>query len=132
MSQDTVLDTLKEVIVGTSPFRIAASTSLTLTCKSKSFSVTATGTIISAVSSKRLKIFSVKLVTSAALSVNFRDGASTALEGAMPLIANGGFTEVVNPPFFLFGTTAGNSLDLVVTGTGTVAGRVSYWDDDAA
>ena len=101
------------------------------TLKSASFSLTATGTVVGAVGGKRLKVYAVKLVVSAAISVNFRDGGATALEGAQSLAANGGFVESLNPPAFLFGTTAGNSLDLVISGTGTAAGRVSYWDDDA-
>lgn len=100
------------------------------TLKSGAFSLSASGTVVSAVSGKRIKVYAVKLVVSAGLNVNFRDGASTNLEGSMALAANGGFVEFVNPPNFLFATTAGNSLDLVVSGTGTVAGRVSYWDDD--
>ena len=102
------------------------------TLKSASFSLTATGTVVSAVGGKRLKVYAIKLVVSAAISVNFRDGGATALEGAQSLAANGGFVESLNPPAFLFGTTAVNSLDLVISGTGTAAGRVSYWDDDGA
>ena len=98
--------------------------------KSAGFSLSSTGAVVSSVSGKRIKVYAVKLVASAAMNVNFRDGASTSLEGAMALAANGGFVEFVNPPNFLFATGAGNSLDLVVSGTGSVAGRVSYWDDD--
>lgn len=101
------------------------------TLKTVAFSLSATGTVVAAVASKRLKVYAVKLVVSAALSVNFRDGGSTNLEGAQSLALNGGFVESVNPPAFLFATTAGNSLDLVISGVGTAAGRVSYWDDDA-
>ncbi len=98
--------------------------------KSASFSLSATGTVVPAVSGKKIKVYAVKLVASAAISVNFRDGASTNLEGSMALAANGGFVEFVNPPNFLLASAAGNSLDLVVSGAGTAAGRVSYWDDD--
>lgn len=101
------------------------------TLKSTSVSLSATGTAISAVTGKKLKVYAVKLVVSAAISVNWRDGASTGLEGAQALAANGGYVESVNPPAFLFATSAGNSLDLDISGTGTAAGRVSYWDDDA-
>lgn len=102
------------------------------TLKSSSFSLTATGTVITAVASKRLKVYAYKLVCSAAITVNWRDGASTALEGGQAFAANGGAVENVDPPSFVFATTAGNSLDLVISGTGTAAGRVSYWDDDSA
>ena len=102
------------------------------TLKSASFSLSATGSVVSAVASKRIKVYAVKLIVSAAISVNFRSGGATALEGAQPIAANGGFIESVNPPAFLFGTTAGESLDLVISGTGTASGRISYWDDDNA
>ena len=98
--------------------------------KSAAFSLSATGTVVTGVSGKRIKVYAVKLVAAANLNVNFRDGASTNLEGSMALAANGGFVEFVNPPNFLFATAVGNSLDLVVSGTGAAAGRVSYWDDD--
>lgn len=102
------------------------------TLKTAVVSLSATGTVVAAVASKRIKVYAVKVICSAAISVNWRDGASTALEGAQAIALNSGFVENVNPPAFLFGTTAGNSLDLVITGIGTAAGRVSYWDDDAS
>lgn len=102
------------------------------TLKSASFSLAATGTVVAAVASKRIKVYAIKLNVSAAISVNFRSGGATALEGAQPMAAKATYTESVKPPAFLFGTTAGQSLDLVITGTGTAAGRVSYFDDDAA
>jgi hypothetical protein len=101
------------------------------TYKSVAFSLSSTGTVVSSVASKRIKVFSVKMIASAALSVNFRDGASTNLEGAQPLAANAGYIESVFPTAYLFATSAGNSLDLVITGGGTASGRVSYWDSDA-
>lgn len=100
------------------------------TLKTASFALTATGTVVNAVANKRIKVYAVKLVTSAAISVNWRSGAATGLEGAQTLPANGGYTESVNPPAFLFATVAGESLDLVLS-AGNAAGRVSYWDDDA-
>ena len=104
------------------------------TLKSAPFSLTATGTVVSAVASKRLKVYAVKLAAASALGITvaFRDGASTPLEGAHTITNGGSLTETVDPPAFLFATSAGNSLDLVMTGIGTAAGRVSYWDDDAA
>ena len=101
------------------------------TIKVASISLSATGTVIPAVASKRIKVFACKVVCGAALSLNWRDGANLNLEGVQALPLNGGYAESVNPPAFLFGTTAGNSLDLVITGVGSVGGRLSYWDDDA-
>ena len=102
------------------------------TLKTIAVSLSSTGNAIAAVATKKLKVYAVKLVCSAALSIYFRDGGSTALEGAQSIAANGGYVESINPPAFLFTTSAGNSLDLVISGTGTVAGRISYWDDDVS
>jgi hypothetical protein len=102
------------------------------TLKSVPFSLGSTGTIISGVSGKVLKIYAAKCIVSAAISINFRDGASTNIEAAMPLAANGGYVEAVTPPHFLFKTSLSNGLDMVITGAGTVSGRISYWDDDEA
>lgn len=101
------------------------------TLESAVVSLTATGTIVAAVSGKRIKAYAICLSVSAALSFNWRDGASTNLTGLQPFGINGGYTMVVTPPEFIFGTTAGNSLDLVISGSGTIAGWVSYWTDDA-
>lgn len=98
--------------------------------KTAAFSLAATGTVIAAVPGKVLKVYAIKCIVSAALSINFRDGASTDLEGAMPLAANGGYVESVTPPHYILITTQGNSLDLVITGAGTASGRVSYFDSD--
>jgi hypothetical protein len=99
--------------------------------KTKDFSLNANGTIIAAVAGKVIKVCGVKLVLSLAGTVAFRDGASTPLEGSMSLAANAGFVEDINPPDYLLKTTAGNSLDLTVSGGGVAAGRITYWDTDA-
>ena len=119
---------------GTGPVSVLPSARLpvelsTQTLKSAAFSLSATGTVVSAVVGKKIRVYAVKLVVSAAISVNFRDGATTALEGAMPLAANGGFVEIIPPPFYVFQTTVGNSLDLVISGTGTASGRISFWEE---
>lgn len=101
------------------------------TLLSASFALSGTGTVVNAVAGKRIKVYAAKVVVNAAIGVSFRDGGSTPLEGSQSLAANGGFIEQVTPPDFLFATSQGNSLDLVVAGSGTAAGRVSYWSDDA-
>jgi hypothetical protein len=100
--------------------------------KSSPFSLSATGTVVSAVPNRRIKVFAVKLAASAAITVLWRDGASENLEGAQSMPIAGNYVEFVSPPVFLFATSAGNSLDLVIAGIGTAAGRVSYWDSDLA
>mgnify|MGYP001584261292 CR=1 FL=1 len=102
------------------------------TLKTAKFSLTATGTVVSAVGGKRIKAYAYKIVVSAAISVKWRDGAITDLEDLQSLALSGGEAESIMPPAFLFGTTAGNSLDLVISGVGTAAGRVSYFDDDGS
>lgn len=102
------------------------------TVKTATISLSATGHIVSAVSSKRIKVFAIVLNVDAALSVNFRSGNSAALQGVMALAANGGYTIAVNPPAFVLQTAAGEALDLVISGTGNACGHVCYWDDDAS
>lgn len=96
--------------------------------KSAVIDLSATGDVVAAVAGKQIRVFAVVLVCDAALAVNFRDGASTALEGAQAYAANGGRAECVNPPYHLFKTTAGNALALVISGTGNVRGRISYFE----
>ena len=112
-------------------FIVATDSGSGKTLKVASISLSATGTVVPAVASQRIKVYAAKLVCGAALTVNWRDGASLNLEGGQAYAINGGSVEAVNPPAFLFQTTAGNSLDLVITGVGSVGGRVSYWDNDA-
>lgn len=102
------------------------------TLKSAKFSLTATGSVVAAVASKRIKVYAYKLVVSAAVAVKWRSGASTDLEDLQPLALSGGEAESIMPPAFLFGTVAGESLDMVISGIGTVSGRISYFDDDAS
>ena len=129
----TITGPVAATVTGTTITNTVAMTqSLTQTLKSKAFALGQTTAVVVAVPGKRIKVYAVKLVVSAALSVNWRDGATGVdIEGAQALSINGGFVESVNPPAFLFGTTAGLGLDLVVTGIGTAAGRVSYFEEDA-
>jgi len=103
-----------------------------ITLKTASVNLSATGTVVNAITGKKIKVYAVKLVCSAALTINWRDGSTNNLEGGQSFAANGGYVESVNPPAYLFATSPGNSLDLVISGTGTVGGRVSYWDDDTS
>ena len=103
------------------------------TLKTSAFTLGSTGTVVSAVAGKRIKVYAVKLFSSASgtVTVNFRDGNTTNIEGGQTLAASSGYTETINPPYSLFSTSSGTSLDLVTVGTGTVGGRISYWDDDS-
>ncbi len=103
------------------------------TLKSAVINVTATGNVIAAVASNTLQVYAYAYTTSAAnMTVTWRDGATTLLSGPYQLGANPfGVAESVNPPAFLFKTGSGNALAIVVGGTGTVGGRVSYWEETA-
>ena len=105
----------------------------TRTIKNKVVNISATGPVIDAVNGKRIKVFSILIIVSAPITINFRDGASTALEGAQPYTANAGYTRDISPinGDFIIATSAGNSLDIVISGVGTVTGGISYWDDDS-
>lgn len=91
------------------------------------FSKTTTGTVVASVANKRIYVYAIKHVVSANISTKWRSGASTDLEDNQPYLASGGYIEAVPPPAYLFRTNYGESLDLVVTGTGTASGRISYW-----
>jgi hypothetical protein len=101
-----------------------------ITLKTIPVDLAATDTVVVGVATKIIKVYAVKLIVSADMSINFRDGGATDIEGAMPLLANAGYVESVTPPLYLFRTTAGNDLDLVIGGVGKVTGRISYWDSD--
>jgi hypothetical protein len=76
---------------------------------------------------KKIVVHGLKLNVDAALTVNFTDGSGgTAIEGTQDYAANGGFTESVTPPEFLFECSAGADLELTISGTGTVAGTIRY------
>ena len=98
------------------------------TLKSAAISLSASGIVVAAVTNKKICVYSVKLVASAACTVKFSSNGSTDLEGAQSLSANGGFTETVQPPDYLFETADGESLNLIITGSTNVGGRVSYFE----
>jgi hypothetical protein len=87
----------------------------------------ATGTVIAAVTGKRIYVYSLKQIVDAALSTKWRSGGATDLEENQAIVSGGGYVEAVTPPAWLFRTVSGESLDLVITGTGNAAGRLSYW-----
>lgn len=102
-----------------------------LSYKTARFGLSATGTVVSAVSNKRIKVYGINFAVSAAVGAMLRDGgAGQSVPGLWPFAANGGLTQSVAPPAFLFATSPGNSLDMVLTASGA-AGLISYWDDDA-
>ena len=101
-----------------------------ITLKSAQFQTTSSVVVVAPVVGKRIKVYATRINASANVSVRFTD-TGVPLEGNQALLSRAVTTESVNPPAFLFATSPGGSLNLAITGNATVAGRVSYWDDDA-
>jgi len=105
------------------------------TLKRAVVSLTASGTIVAAVASKVTKVyaFSVQSLNDS-MTLQITDGSGgSALDQLWTLNTREGIMgSAVNPPSFLFKTTANTILYATITGTGTLKIAVSYWDDDAA
>lgn len=99
-----------------------------LTPKFKEIDAATSGdnTILAAVTSKKIRVVSLYLVASAAVTVRFESGASgTALSGQMQLAANGGFVLPYNPVGW-FETASGVLLNLELSGAISVDGGFTY------
>lgn len=104
------------------------------TLKTAAVALTATGTVVAAVTGKRIKVYRYAIQSrNDTMTVRFRDGGAGSAIGMEWLLntREGVSSGAVDPPNFLFATTAGNSLDAIVSGTGTVWVEVQYFDDDA-
>ena len=87
-----------------------------------------TFTLQSAVSGKRLVVYSVTIVSDAAISITFKSG-STSITGAIPVAENGGFADSFGDG--LFEVAAGEDFDVTLTGTcPAVGGYYSYRETD--
>lgn len=98
-------------------------------------SLTATGDVVAAVAGKRIKVYRYAIQSrNVGMTAQFRDGAAGSLLGLRwGLDAREGVeSPCASPPDWLFATTAGNALQAVIGGTGTVDIEVNVWDDDAA
>ena len=83
-------------------------------------------TLVAAVSSKKIRVLSLFLVASAAVTVRVESGAGgTALTGQMQLAANGGFVLPFNPVGW-FETAATTLLNLELSGAISVDGSLVY------
>ena len=89
--------------------------------------------VVAATAGRRIKVYAYALQSTGTVSAKLRDGAAgsdltldwsfQAREGVAP--------PAVKPPAYLFATTAGNDLQLVLSNSITTGVEVSYWDDDA-
>jgi len=87
--------------------------------------------IVAAVAGKRIKVYGIVLVVSAAVDCKWRSG-TTDLTGDMNFGGKGeGYAQAVQPPAFLFATAIGEALNLNLAAAVAVDGYVSYWDDDS-
>lgn len=91
-------------------------------------------TVIASVGGKCLKVFSYALQAATPVNVKFLDTAGgTQVSCLWNLSTNTIVPPVaVQPPFYLFKTTAGNLLDLNLSGAVAVQYEISYWDDDGS
>ena len=83
-------------------------------------------TLVAVVASKKIRVLSVFLVASGAVTVRFESGAGgTALTGQMQLAANGGFVLPFNPVGW-FETASATLLNLELSGATSVDGSLTY------
>jgi len=104
----------------------------TLKRVAKNVAASGDNTIVAAVGGKCIKVYTYALNGTGTVNAKFTDGASgTQLSILWRLLANTAITPAsVNPPSFLYKTTAGNALILNLSGAVGVEVEVSYWDDD--
>lgn len=84
--------------------------------------------VVAGVTSKKIKVLSVALVSSGTVSVKWRSN-TTDLSGAMPLVANSGFVLPASSPGQgnYFETVAGQALNINLSGAVAVSGHISYY-----
>lgn len=83
-------------------------------------------TLVAAVTGKRYIVVNYAIVATGAVSVKFKDGASTDLTGAMALAANGGVSFATDPTSPAFQTSVGNALVINASGAVQVSGHIAY------
>lgn len=87
-------------------------------------------TLVSAVTGKKIRVLSLWLVATGAVTVRFESGAGgTALSGQASLAANGGIVLGFNEGGW-FETAAGSLLNLELSGAVSVDGSLSYIEAD--
>lgn len=83
-------------------------------------------TLVAAVTGKKIRVLSIVLISTGAVTVRFESGASgTALSGQMALAANVGFSSGYSPVGH-FETAAGELLNLELSGATSVDGFLTY------
>lgn len=96
-----------------------------VTPKFKKIDLAASGDLIAAVTSTKLRIVSIFLTVAADTTLKFQSGATTDLTGAMTVKAGGGFVLGYNQCGY-FETAAGEKLNLVMGTSVQVSGGITY------
>ena len=92
-----------------------------------SVSKTATGDLVSAVAGKKIRVLTYTLAASAAFTAAFTSGTGpTNISGAMSIASSGNIRGGFGKDAPAFETASGEKLALTLSGTGTVAGHVTY------
>ena len=108
------------------------------TLKTKTGSASATFSIVAAVTDKKIKVYSLSLLTASttAVTITFKDGASGTALATYPLQAitgtNFGITESVAVPSSLFEGSVTTLLEMAFSAAQTVTYNLRYWDSDAS
>lgn len=86
---------------------------------------TGNNTLISAATNQIIRVFKIFFVVGGTTNITMQDGASTALTGAMPFVANGAFVlDNSGTPWFT--SSAGNAIVLNQSGAVQISGAVYY------
>jgi hypothetical protein len=84
--------------------------------------------VVAAVAGRQIKVFRIKFLTSAAVTVAVKDGPSTVLDGPLPFGANQGMVldwpGYDGPPWYT--TAAGHALILNLGGAVQIGGNLDY------
>ncbi len=91
-------------------------------------SVSGDSTLLAGRAGKQVRVYRLKLVTSAATTLTFKDGSSTTIDGPYVFPAGAAmvldFTNINMPPWYI--TSAGNDLVLNSSTTVQIGGNLDY------
>ena len=100
--------------------------------------ISATATLVAAVTGKRIKVIAFSLITSSttAVTCTFKSGAGGTAKWTIPLQAPAGTIAGANlsipAPSFLFATAASSLLELALSAAVAVTYSIAYFDDDSS
>ena len=86
--------------------------------------------IVAAVTGKKIKLLSCKLISNGTVSIKWRSG-TTDLEGANPLVANSGYVLPASSPGqgHYLETAVNTALNINLSGATQVSGHISYYTE---